>query len=1405
MRFIQGVFDVKLTRVVAIGAVAALLPLGRGVAQSPRPDRGQPEVTIIDAGGAGPDFDTRTVRRGFNLFGGGDAAFSGMRATGHYGTAITNYGDCTTVLRNCQGNTIYAPNASGTYWAPFFEVEWYTAAPPNEYVKIKQIAPSVSNALGGGWTAGYNAVVLGLPRRFGPADGTLGKMFSGATNTNDGSCRDHTGRPNGRYDNTGLQLLPTSDCPETWGSDGWRGAHPIDQAGYKALFDAQGDNFAFDFWRVPEANQRLDKMFLGTRHHTYGETSDYSSDVLPNWGSVVPGGTGTPVLQGYPLGLRVHFEAFNFGVPTVNDGYFVQVTVINESEKLWGAGIDYDSLYMGFSIGTLFNGQNNSRYALPDKSLVLYHGSNVKGTGGPCDDSYRRPDGNGCAGNTSTARGYTSGAVAMLILKSPLGDVRNKLFTRTTAGTPCTVGIDDFCRPGHPLAGDTITFNHQSYGDYGGAYNYTWQTGAQAAYGLVAGDENLTNAGRDPAAQTLRTLWTTFRSEDWNTDRVHYNKYVPPASPPWDYNHDGIPDTLALATCGRLGCVDVDGDTMPGGFLNRRGNIGGLEGWGPFALKAGDTTSVIYAMVADGDSATLWSQIDNITNLYLNFFLAPDAPPPARVVSTQVTAGTDQFGSTNPEVNIYFSDAPEVWVDPYLLKTADDIEAAPTGTLYERLRTYNSWLVDSLRVLARNNLRRIEIYKSCNGGNSWTRDANCDGDPTTSTDTATSGFGWRPYSTLDVDANKGDIPNVFTDGSVDGGRTYLYAFVGRSRGATLLVDSAGKALSYTFEPAISNSLSRSTSDPNVVSVYVPASHPAGYQAATVDTTMVPTSTVPFTLALSDNVSTQSYRAVFGNQIEVARDTSLLSNAVLRSVVDIRRVELVDTSGGLALGDSVETILRHESFTYNSPLWFLVQGTADAAAPGDTSVLTVDTVDVGPPLVVDTTLTIRVHYSGLGFVLAQAGGTPLFGSTTLTADKATPPALFGRAQFPGFTVNADNSIRGNFNTSSCATNVVSCPGPESQYRGQESRTELKLTASDTIVPRARVNGNMVQWREASSTRAADGGGNYEVSWADDPFGVGRGFVLDLLNPASTQTDVQSSLANRTVASTGLTDQATADLLGVDQADLVAVKLPFTVENKTFDRPVFVAMIRRLSNRLVLGNVQDTISVEIPEDIWVPGDALYLMEDIVEDSTTSKGIVLSGGVPVQRTRRAVTFSKAVLGCDLVRESCNPVPLATPGATGYDPMRNGDKTRFGYYTGFTPTGEYQFTVNAAVTGDQIAQVTDSALKLIKVVPNPFVIFSAYQSNVTDSRILFSNVPSRGTMRIYTVAGQMVQQITWEPADLVGDGDLFWDLKTREGIDIASGLYIWVLTAPTDPNNPASAPLRARGKFVVIRGDAQ
>jgi len=752
----------RVSAMLGWGACVLLVPAATAAGQQVRQDRAEPEVTIISADGAGPDFDTRTLRHGFDLFAQADGAFSGMRATGHYGTSINNYGPCDGTFRNCQNSRVYV--APRGWYAPFFEVQYYGGAPPSQYARIKAVAPSIANAEGGGWTAQYTQRVTGSNTLFGPADGSLGRLFSGVTSTADGTCRDHTLYPNGWY-TAGIQLLATSDCPETWGSEGWQGAHPIDAGGWQKQLARQGDAFDWAYWRVPAADQRLDRPFLGTRHHTYGETTDYNAQALAGFGSVVPGGVGVPKVQGYPLGLFLRFDAFNFADPRVSDAYFVQVTMVNRSADVWGVGIDYDSLYFGLAMGALFSSDADSRYAVLDHGTLVYHNSNVQGIDGPCSDPSRLAGGGGCAGATSSVRGYGAGAIAMIFLKTPLGDLRNKLFTRTSRGMPCVEGQDPFCRPSHPLAGDTITFNHQSFGDYGGAYQWVWLNGAQASFGFIAGDEKNTLAGRDWGTATDRQIWTTFRSEDWTDSyegryegRVHYNKYLPPAVPPWDYDHDGIPDTLGLAVCGRYGCAEIDSDTMPGGWLNRRGNIGGYQGFGPFSLKAGDTTAFVYAMVGDGDSTAFWAQIDAVVDLYLNFFASPEPPPPARIVSTTVTAGTDAFGTTPPSVRFAFSDDPMQWTDPYLLKLADDVEEAAPGTTLGALRALNDGktivvlrvdtlpgpvydttvitltstnLVNALRERAAGNLERLEVYKSCDGGRTFTADADCAGDPAT--------------------------------------------------------------------------------------------------------------------------------------------------------------------------------------------------------------------------------------------------------------------------------------------------------------------------------------------------------------------------------------------------------------------------------------------------------------------------------------------------------------------------------------------------------------------------------------------------------------------------------------------------------------------------------------------------
>jgi hypothetical protein len=1390
---------VVLCRCSLLAAAALLLPAASAFPQR-LADPANATVTVLDAGGEGPDLDLRTVRHGFDLFGSSDYAVAGFPMTGYMAVQLSNAGDCanTYSIYQCQYmRQLYQPTR-GVYAAPFFEVEWAVAAPPNEYRKIRAVAPSVANATGEGWTGGYSAGVLGRAPWFGPADASLGRLFSGVTTTRDGSCRDRSSAAAGfGYWAAGYQLLATSDCPETWGSEGWQGTRSTEPAVWETLFAERGDAFRFDFWRV-DAGETSNRAYLGTGGHTYGEASDYSSNVLPYYGKVVPGGLGASARQGYPLGLLLRFDAFTFTDPRLANAYFVQVLIINRSADVWGQGIDYDSLYLGFSNGTLFQVGANSRYALPDRGMVLYHQSNVQGPGGPCDDAYRRPDGAACVGNGYAGRGYGLSALALFFLKSPLGDLRNKLFTRTVAGTPCTQGQDPFCSPTHPLRGDTLTFNRQAFGNYSSAVNYTFFSGAKPTFGYMAANEQLTHAGRNPAEQTANTLWTVFRSEDWTTRRDYYNKYVPPASPPWDYNHDGIPDTLALATCGRSGCAVVDSDTMPGGWVNRRGNTGGLQSFGPFALAAGDTTALVYAMAGGGDSADVWAQIDAVLDHYLNFYAAPEPPPPVRVLSTTVTPGTDAFGTVPAQVRLTFSDDPVRWVDPYLTKAADDVEAAAPETPLGTLRLLNDGspivvmvvdtlpgpvydttfvtmkstnLVSALRERAAANFARLEIYKSCDAGRTYTSDADCRGDPASDVDGRPVGLGWEAYAAFPA----GGMPaNVFVDTHVQPGRAYRYAFVGQSRGATFVLNTETGQTPVTFAPSLRNPLPVDPAAPNLVDLYVPVSRPAGYEAARTTLTGRPVgATVPFVIDLTDAADAGTYEAVFGNQLIVRRDSLVSRGAVVRSTVTIQRRRRVPIPEAPFAQDS--TI---ESRTSVYPFQNLFPAAGTPTGTSDTT--------IG-----DTVRTTTWYYA-LSFLLLGPGG-PAFGSRQLTGADATPLAAFETPLFPGFTITADNTRATAFN-----------PAGERQVRGPLALSSGGLPASDTVVGRAVVDQSMVQWQEALVWRltAADGTGRYEITWQDDPFGLVQGLTLDSADPNGTRAALLQALGDRATAAVTRTDSTAAALLGMDQVDLGTFALPFTIWNRTFDRPVTVAAPRRPSNRLLLGSGADTITVEIPDEVWVPGDALALLEDIREDSVRGQLLILDSlGRPIQRSRPAVAFSRAILGCHTPRLTCNPLRDGSPGATGYTPMHAGDRTEFEYYAGFPETGAFTFDVRAAVAGSAITAITDSALRLIRVVPNPFVVYSSYQSSLEEPRLVFTHMPPTGTLRIYTVAGQFVQQITWGPEDLEGDGDLYWNLGTREGGVVAGGLYVWALTAPSNPNDPASAPRQARGKLVIVR----
>ncbi|HKQ56563.1 MAG TPA: hypothetical protein VJY35_01730 [Candidatus Eisenbacteria bacterium] len=98
--------------------------------------------------------------------------------------------------------------------------------------------------------------------------------------------------------------------------------------------------------------------------------------------------------------------------------------------------------------------------------------------------------------------------------------------------------------------------------------------------------------------------------------------------------------------------------------------------------------------------------------------------------------------------------------------------------------------------------------------------------------------------------------------------------------------------------------------------------------------------------------------------------------------------------------------------------------------------------------------------------------------------------------------------------------------------------------------------------------------------------------------------------------------------------------------------------------------------------------------------------------------------------------------------------------------------------------------------VVPNPYIEAASFEParfNLTgrgERRIEFRGLPSSCTVRIYTVRGDLVQTLRHEASF---EGFVAWDLRTRDNLEVAPGLYIFHVDAPGIGTHV--------GKFAIIK----
>jgi hypothetical protein len=100
------------------------------------------------------------------------------------------------------------------------------------------------------------------------------------------------------------------------------------------------------------------------------------------------------------------------------------------------------------------------------------------------------------------------------------------------------------------------------------------------------------------------------------------------------------------------------------------------------------------------------------------------------------------------------------------------------------------------------------------------------------------------------------------------------------------------------------------------------------------------------------------------------------------------------------------------------------------------------------------------------------------------------------------------------------------------------------------------------------------------------------------------------------------------------------------------------------------------------------------------------------------------------------------------------------------------------------------------VRVVPNPYRggadwDLTPSERDPTGTKIAFRNLPEAASrLRIYTLSGDLVQTVDHDGSD--GNGTYYWNLITRNGQNVVSGVYLY--SVEWDGGI-------CRGRFVVIR----
>jgi len=142
---------------------------------------------------------------------------------------------------------------------------------------------------------------------------------------------------------------------------------------------------------------------------------------------------------------------------------------------------------------------------------------------------------------------------------------------------------------------------------------------------------------------------------------------------------------------------------------------------------------------------------------------------------------------------------------------------------------------------------------------------------------------------------------------------------------------------------------------------------------------------------------------------------------------------------------------------------------------------------------------------------------------------------------------------------------------------------------------------------------------------------------------------------------------------------------------------------------------------------------------------------------------------------------VPYADTVWTTIDPPRAGDQYYLATTKPFRNGEKFRFTMQGADLSNTLAK---KELDDICVVPNPYVVTASweptnlYKFGRGERRLHFYHLPKECTIRIYNLRGHLVDTI--KHSSTADDGMEAWDILSKDGNEIAYGIYIYHVEAP-------------------------